>query len=369
MNISQDHPVTRHPVTLGIVGGGQLGRMLAMAAARLGVKVVILDPAPDAPAAQVANEQLVAAYDDLSALASLAQRCDVVTYEFENVPAEGLEALAADGKLRPGPEALSISQDRLDEKRFIMSTGLAVAPFRPAASQAQLVTGIEELSGKGVSGVVIKTRRLGYDGKGQRRLTEGEPVPSDTFTELGSVPLIIEGFVDFECEISVIGARGIDGEVRLYDPARNSHVDGILARSEVPCGLDPETIQRAGEATARMLDALNYVGVLGVEFFVGRDGSLIVNEFAPRVHNSGHWTEAACVCSQFEQHVRAVLGMALGAGTRHSDAVMENLLGATDERVRSMLIEGDWMVHVYGKAEARPGRKMGHATRLSRTEG
>ncbi|MDH3293150.1 MAG: 5-(carboxyamino)imidazole ribonucleotide synthase [Acidimicrobiia bacterium] len=348
--------------TLGVVGGGQLGRMLAMAAARLDVRVTVLDPTPDAPAAQVANEQLIADYDDVEALAELARRCDRVTFEFENVPAAGLDALNAEGKLQPNPRALSIAQDRLDEKAFIASVGLSPAPYRPADDQAGLESAVAELSGA----AILKTRRLGYDGKGQLWIGAGQPVPADAFERLGGVPLVVEAVVDFTAEISVIGARGSDGSMRFYEPARNSHRGGILARSVVPCGFDDAVVAAAWAATEAMLIGLDYVGVIGVEFFVGRDGRLTVNEFAPRVHNSGHWTEAACLCSQFEQHVRAVLDLPLGDPFRHSDAEMENLLGDPGDRVAEMLAEGDWMVHLYGKAEARPGRKMGHATRLGR---
>lgn len=351
--------------TLGIVGGGQLGRMLAMAAARHDVRVIVLDPTPDAPAAQVANEQLVAAYDDVDALAELARRCHRVTYEFENVPAAGLEALNADGKLHPNPRALSISQDRLDEKQFIASVGLSPAPFRRADDQDGIESAAPELSAAGSDGVIVKTRRLGYDGKGQLRIPSGEPVPADAFDRLGGVPLVVEAVIDFQAEISVIGARGSDGSMRFFDPARNTHSDGILSRSVVPSGVDAAAVEAARAATEAMLVGLDYVGVIGVEYFVDRDGSVIVNEFAPRVHNSGHWTEAACLCSQFEQHVRAVLDLPLGDPRRHSDADMENLLGDPTERVAEMLADGDWMVHLYGKGEARPGRKMGHATRIT----
>jgi len=220
----------------------------------------------------------------------------------------------------------------------------------------------------GVAEVIVKTRRLGYDGKGQRRLAVDQLTPdsgSTLFDALGRVPLVVEAVINFECEISVIGARGLDGRIQLYDPARNSHEDGILSRSVVPAGVPPDVEDAAWAATTTILNGLSYVGVIGVEFFVNHDGSLTVNEFAPRVHNSGHWTEAACLCSQFEQHVRAVTGMALGDPARHSNAVMENLLGDPAQRVAEMTAEGDWMIHLYGKAEARPGRKMGHATRLT----
>ncbi len=344
--------------TIGIVGGGQLGRMLAMAAARLGFEVAILDPDPFAPAAQVSNRHLVAAFDDQSALADLASIADVITYEFENVSVEHLRQLGDTLPLRPTPEALLVSQDRLVEKHFIRDLGVETASFIDVDSQPTLVAAVAKLGGS----AIVKTRRFGYDGKGQLRISG--PVPPTAFAELGSVPAIAEGFVDFDCEISVIGARSADGECAFYDPARNTHVDGILAESIVPALVSDATVAAALDRTRRLLEGLNYVGVIGVEFFVVGDGNVIVNEFAPRVHNSGHWTEAACACSQFEQHIRAVAGLPLGATTRHSDAEMRNLIGDPTQSVAEMLADGDWMVHLYGKAEARPGRKMGHATRL-----
>lgn len=351
-------------VTVGIVGGGQLGRMMALAAARLGIDVVILDPDPACPASVVATDTIAAAYDDVEALARLSQRCDWVSYEFENVPADGLAALDADGKLRPSPRALSTSQDRLTEKEFIASVGLHPAPYRRADSQADIETAVAELVADGSAGAIIKTRRLGYDGKGQLRVQPTEPVPATAWDDLGGVPLVVEAVVPFAGEISVIGARSPEGEMRFYDPAANTHVDGILARSVVPSGVDGHVVESARAATEAMLHGLEYIGVMGVEFFVGHEGELTVNEFAPRVHNSGHWTEAACLCSQFEQHLRAITGLPLGDPARHSDAEMENLIGDPDDRATEMVAEGDWMVHLYGKREARPGRKMGHATRL-----
>ncbi len=365
--------------TLGIVGGGQLGRMLAMAAARLDIGVVILDPKPNAPASQVANHQIVAGYDNIDALRQLAAGSDVVTYEFENVPAAGLEALEAGGKLRPGRQALAVSQDRLTEKEFFSSVGLTPAPYRQADSHDEIVAAATELTADRSAGddqVIVKTRRLGYDGKGQARASASDLVAGravdqggaeehDLHQALGGVPLVVEQMIPFAYEISVIGARAADGSVALYDPARNTHQDGVLGSSVVPSGADRAVAQAAKRATRILLDGLGYVGVIGVEFFVLDDGSLLVNEFAPRVHNSGHWTEAACLCSQFEQHVRAVTGRPLGDPGRHSNAEMRNLLGDPSALTAELTSQGDWMLHLYGKAEARPGRKMGHATRLT----
>lgn len=349
--------------TIGIIGGGQLGRMLAMAAARLGYRTLILEPQPDCPAAQVANGQIVAAYDDADALEELAASCDVVTYEFENVPVMAARSLLPLIAVHPAPAALEAAQDRLAEKTFLNGAGIATAPFRAVDSDDDLAAGLAAFGGQGV----LKTRRLGYDGKGQRVFRGASPADAaGVFEAMGAVPLILEGFVAFEREISVIAARGMDGTIRAYTPAENVHRDGILHTSTVPAAISAETATEATAAVSTILEALDYVGVIGVEFFVMADGSLVANEMAPRVHNSGHWTEAACAISQFEQHVRAVAGLPLGLGDRHSDCVMENLIGDDIARVQAIAGEADTVIHLYGKAQARPGRKMGHVTRLKR---
>lgn len=357
--------------TIGIVGGGQLGRMLAMAAARLGFRVVILEPDVAAPAAQVANEHIVAAYDDEGALDRLAAQCDVVTYEFENVPGPAAERLAAAVELAPGVRPLAVSQDRLLEKDFVNSIGLETAAYRPVDSQDELESAALELFAAGAAGAIAKTRRFGYDGKGQLRLTapaagddQVAVIPSDGFAQLGSVPSIVEGFIDFDCEISVICARGRDGSIACYPPARNEHRDGILASSVVPSGVSDALEAEAQDVAARLAEALEYVGVLGVELFVLPDASIVVNEFAPRVHNSGHWTELVCDVDQFEQHIRAISGLPLGATTARP-CEMRNLIGDDVDDVPALLADGSWRVHLYGKSETRPGRKMGHATRSS----
>ena len=348
--------------TIGIIGGGQLGRMLAMAAARLNFRTVVLEPQTDCPAAHVANEQIVAAYDDTTALAELAKRCDVVTYEFENVPVAAAEELAAQVTVYPPPKALEMAQDRLTEKSFINGCGIPTARFHAVGSQADLEKALADFGGQGV----LKTRRLGYDGKGQRVYRSIADSPEGGYAALGSVPLILESFVSFEREISIIGARGIDGTVACYDPAENVHRNGILHTSTLPAGISEQTAAAARAAAEKILTALGYVGVIGIEFFVLADGSLIANEMAPRVHNSGHWTEAACVISQFEQHIRAVAGLPLGNPDRHSDCVMTNLIGDDILALPEWLRLDDTLVHLYGKTEARPGRKMGHVTQLLR---
>lgn len=347
---------------IGIIGGGQLGRMLAMAAARLNFRTIILEPQADCPAAQVADEQIVADYDDTAALAELARRCDVVTYEFENVPVSAAEELARHVAVYPPPKALEMAQDRLTEKRFITGCGIPTARFHAVDSQADLEKALADFGGQGV----LKTRRLGYDGNGQRVYRSAADSADGGYAALGGVPLILESFISFEREISIIAARGIDGTVACYDPAENVHRDGILHTSTLPAHISEETVSAARKAAEKILVALGYVGVIGIEFFVLADGSLIANEMAPRVHNSGHWTEAACVISQFEQHIRAVAGLPLGNADRHSDCVMTNLIGDDILSLPDWLRRHDVLVHLYGKTEARPGRKMGHVTQLLR---
>ena len=348
---------------IGIVGGGQLGRMLAMAAARLGYRTAVLEPQADCPAAQVANRQVVAAYDDPAALSELAASCAVVTYEFENVPVAAAAALAARVPVLPPPRALEVAQDRLVEKTFLNGAGIATARFRAVDDDTQLADALAAFGGSGV----LKTRRLGYDGKGQRVFRNVEAGGfSGTCEAMGNVPLILEELIPFEREISVIAARAADGTAAAYDPAENVHRNGILHTSTLPATISPQTAAAAHEAARKILQALDYIGVVGVEFFVLADGSLLANEMAPRVHNSGHWTEAACLVSQFEQHIRAVAGLPLGFTARHADCVMENLIGDDVARAPALLADPDVMLHLYGKTEARPGRKMGHFTRIAR---
>jgi 5-(carboxyamino)imidazole ribonucleotide synthase len=348
--------------TIGILGGGQLGRMLAMAAARLDLKTVILDPSSDCPAAQVATRHICAAFDDKTALADLLAACETVTYEFENIPLETARFFEAGRKLFPGARALECSQDRLVEKNFLNSLGVATAPFIAVSSAAELQLAMAELA----SGGILKTRRFGYDGKGQARLQKGAS-RSDldiAFASLNTTDCILEGFVDFGREISVIAGRGRNGEIACFDPAENVHREGILRTSTLPARINEATTREALEIATTIVSALEYVGVMGIEFFVHSDGSLLVNEIAPRVHNSGHWSEAACVISQFEQHVRAVAGWPLGNTKRHSDCVMENLVGNDMDLVPGLLAQNHVLLHLYGKSETRPGRKMGHFTRL-----
>ena len=344
--------------TVGILGGGQLGRMLAMAAARLGARAHVLDPADDPPAAAVSAAFTRAEWSNAAALAAFARGCDVVTYEFENVPAEALDAIEPHAPVRPGRRALAVAQDRLEEKRFLAGLGLAVAPHAAVEDAASLDAGLAALG----LPAILKTRRLGYDGHGQARIDAPEDAGSALEATAGA-PAILERVVAFSAEVSVIAARGEGGAVAAYDPGENVHEGGILRRTSVPARLSAAQRQDAVLTAGRILNALDYVGVIGVEMFATREG-LVVNEIAPRVHNSGHWTEAACVVDQFEQHVRAVLGWPLGDGRRHSDAVMENLLGGGWD-AEALAADPTARLHLYGKAEARPGRKMGHVTRIT----
>lgn len=355
--------------TIGVLGGGQLGRMLTMAAARLGLKTHVYCPDENAPAFEVAGAATVASYTDEAALAAFARAVDIVTYEFENVPAETVAFLTSLGAIvRPGAAALEKAQDRLYEKQFVNALGVATAAFHPVDDLASLEEGLKKIGRP----AILKTRRLGYDGKGQTMLTDRdldlpeayEKAIAFAWEEVGAAPSILESYVPFEREISIIGARGADGAVRLYDPTENTHEGGILRTSRVPAPISGETAGKARKVAADMLDALDYVGVIGVEFFVLGDGNVIVNEFAPRVHNSGHWTLDACAVSQFEQHIRAVAGWPLGDPARHSDAVMDNLIGAEIDAWRAIAEEPDACLHLYGKRESRPGRKMGHVTQL-----
>ncbi|MFD1883072.1 5-(carboxyamino)imidazole ribonucleotide synthase [Paracoccus pacificus] len=334
--------------TIGILGGGQLGRMLAVAASRLGLRSHIYEPGA-APAGDVAHSLTTAGYDDARALEAFARSVDLVTYEFENVPAESLDLIEAIVPIRPGRRALAVSQDRVAEKSFLNEIGLTTAPW-------VAVDGLGDIALTGPA--ILKTRRLGYDGKGQVRLKPGDDVRA-AWKAVAGAPSVLEGFVDFSAEISVIVARGADGQVAAFDPGANVHRDGILRTTTVPCGLPGRITQDAILAAGRIVNGLDYVGVMGVEFFVTAQG-LVVNEIAPRVHNSGHWTQAGCAVDQFEQHIRAITGLPLGDGGRHADVVMENLIGDDIDRVPEWLRRPRTQVHLYGKGAARPGRKMGH---------
>ncbi len=337
--------------TIGILGGGQLGRMLSVAASRLGFVTHIFDPGAMPPAGQVAQAVTTAPYDDRDALMAFGRAVDVITYEFENIPTDALDILESCAPIRPGRKALAVSQDRLAEKDFLQGLGLQTAPFANVESEADLAAAFDTA---GVPGI-LKTRRFGYDGKGQLRLSEADAA---AYAQMDGAPCVLEGFVDFDREVSVIAARGIDGQVACFDPGENVHDGGILRTTTVPATLSAAQRTDAVLLAGRILNALDYVGVMGVELFVTKSG-LIVNEIAPRVHNSGHWTQNGCDICQFEQHIRAVAGWPLGDGTRHSDIRMENLIGDDMDRVPSLADQGA-ALHLYGKADTKPGRKMGH---------
>ncbi len=346
--------------TIGILGGGQLGRMLSVAASRLGFKTHIFEPGANPPAGDVAHQVTTAPYEDETALAAFAASVDVITYEFENIPTTALDVLEQHRPIRPGREALRVSQDRLTEKAFLQDLGLQTAPFADIASQEDLDAALTRIGAP----AILKTRRFGYDGKGQARIkTLDEAAPA--LASLAGAAAILEGFVDFSHEVSVIAARSPSGEVACFDPGENVHRDGILHTTTVPARLGQSQRMDAVLIAAKILNALDYVGVMGVELFVTAEG-LVVNEIAPRVHNSGHWTQNGCAVDQFEQHIRAVVGWPLGDGQRHSDVVMENLIGADVERIPELARERDCALHLYGKAEAKPGRKMGHVNRIIR---
>ncbi|HXC54745.1 MAG TPA: 5-(carboxyamino)imidazole ribonucleotide synthase [Rhizomicrobium sp.] len=344
--------------TIGILGGGQLGRMLALAAARLGLRTHVFCDDAQSPAFQVSAAHTVGKFDDLAAIATFAQGCDAVTLEFENVPAATVAHIAQLRPMNPSAEALRLTQDRVVEKDFLRDAGLRTARYFSVTSEDYFETALLMCG----SPAIFKTRRMGYDGKGQTRV-DGEDDLARAFAGLGSAPGILEGFVDFAFEASVVAARGADGSFAAYDPPQNAHEHHILRRSTVPGRLTTAQAEDAKAIARKIADALDYVGVLAVELFVLKDGALLVNEIAPRVHNSGHWTMEACAVSQFEQHIRAVAGWPLGDPGRHADAVMENIIGEEAEAWEAYARRGG-ALHLYGKGEARAGRKMGHFTQL-----
>jgi len=346
--------------TIGILGGGQLGRMTALAAANLGYRCHVFEPDAQSPAALVSAGWTQAAYDDRDALRDFAAKIDVATYEFENVPVACVEFLGTLVPVRPGAELLRVAQHRGREKAFFERIGVPVAPWALAASEAELAAAAAQV---GVPSIA-KTTTEGYDGKGQARLEAGADLAA-VWTSLGGRELIVEGLVDFVAEASVIAARGLDGTTRCFPIGRNVHRAGILHTTTVPTGFD-ETLLRQAEAIGhRVAEAVGLVGVLCVELFVRRDGRVLANEMAPRPHNSGHWTQDACATSQFEQFVRAICGLPLGpVELRARQVVMTNLIGDEAGQWRAIVAEAGAKLHLYGKLQARPGRKMGHVNRL-----
>ncbi len=349
--------------TIGILGGGQLGRMLSVAASRLGYRTHIFEPGANPPAGHVADALTTAAYDDTAALTAFAEQVDVITYEFENIPTTALDILETHRQIHPNREALRISQDRLTEKTFLQGLGLSTAPFANVENAQDMDAAVNAVG----TPAILKTRRFGYDGKGQARLNTTDDAAA-ALADMAGAPALLEGFVSFSHEVSVIAARNLQGEVACFDPGENVHSDGILRTTTVPARLTASQRMDAVLLAARILNELDYVGVMGVELFVTTSG-LIVNEIAPRVHNSGHWTQNGCAVDQFEQHIRAVTGLPLGDGQRHSDVVMENLIGEDMDRVPDLLRAPETALHLYGKTETKSGRKMGHVNVIkARTE-
>ncbi|MBR0655006.1 5-(carboxyamino)imidazole ribonucleotide synthase [Plastoroseomonas arctica] len=344
--------------TIGILGGGQLGRMSALAAARLGYRTHVFAPEADQPAMQVATRHSVADYTDEAALVEFARAVDAVTFEFENVPARTLDILGPLAPCHPSAEVLAICQDRVAEKRFMAAAGIPTAPWRSVDSAAELAEAVAEIG----LPAVLKTTRLGYDGRGQAVLRDQADI-APAWTRLAPRPLILEGFIPFAMELSVIVARDADGATAVFDIAENRHHHHILDITFAPARI-PESVALEAQAHARRLaEALGLVGVAALELFLLADATLLGNEIAPRPHNSGHWTIEACCASQFEQHIRAVAGLPLADPSRHHDAVMRNLVGPEGMALWSGLLTAPRIVpHLYGKAEPRPGRKMGHAT-------
>lgn len=347
--------------TIGILGGGQLGRMIALAAANLGYRCHIFCPELDGPASHVAAQTTNAEFEDEAALTAFAQSVNVVTYEFENVPAATAALLARYVPVLPNAKALEVAQDRIIEKSFVRDLGGGVPAFRAVSSLEELQAAVAEIG----TPAILKTRRFGYDGKGQARLKSPEDA-AGAWDAIGRNPAILEAMVPFDGEVSVIVARGQDGRMVHYGPVHNVHKDGILDVSSVPAPFSEKLAANAVAAAEKIASALDYVGVLAVELFVVGD-EVLFNEMAPRVHNSGHWTTEGAVTSQFENHVRAVCGLPLGATDPLGRVEMRNLIGADADQWLELLADPELHVHLYGKGEARPGRKMGHTTRVSRS--
>lgn len=343
--------------TIGILGGGQLGRMLAIAAANLGMKTHIYCPDSNSPAFEVAGNKTIAEYTDTTALKTFAKSVDIMTYEFENVPAETAKHIVRFVPLAPNEKALSISQDRLLEKQFLQSLNIEISKFEPVKSPSSLQSALSSIG----TPAVLKTTRLGYDGKGQRIIKSAKDA-EQAYAELAGVELVLEAFVPFEMEISIIIARNEDGKTATFDPAQNVHKNHILHTSTVPANISSHTETNAKTIATSIAKALNYTGILAIEFFVvgrGNEQILLVNEIAPRVHNSGHWTQDVCPSDQFDQHIRAICNWPLGDTSRLADVMMTNLIGDEIFSFQATLSPNQFP-HLYGKTESRPGRKMGH---------
>ena len=345
--------------TIGIIGGGQLGRMTAVAAAELGYKTHIFTPEENSPASHVSEQTIVAPYEDEAALKKFAADVDVITFEFENVPAASVKLLAGLKPVRPGWQCLEIAQDRIKEKTFAADLGIATAPWVEVRSSMDLGKALDKIG----TPAILKTTRMGYDGKGQVRINKNDNADA-AWAALGSDVGILEGFVDFAMEVSVITARGIDGVMESFDVVQNHHENGILDITIAPAAISDVLRARVIDTAEKMASKMDMVGLLAVEMFITNDDDILVNEMAPRPHNSGHWTQDGCKTSQFEQFIRAVAGLKLGTPERHSDAVMKNLIGADADDWETIIEDSENKLHLYGKRESRPGRKMGHVNKL-----
>jgi 5-(carboxyamino)imidazole ribonucleotide synthase len=346
--------------TLGILGGGQLGRMSAMAAARLGIKTHIFCPETDSPASHVSAKTFQADYDDKTALKEFAKSVDVISYEFENIPVETVRFLKKLKPVYPDDYLLEIAQHRWHEKQFLNNIGIPTAKWAKACDASQVHATLKEW---GVSDCILKTARFGYDGKGQVKITKNSDIDAE-FKKLKSDEIIIEQIVPFKCEISAIVARDIHGKTECYDIVLNEHKNHILSKTTAPAPLDPRLLSKAKSMAKKVANEVGLVGLLALELFITKDNKILANEIAPRTHNSGHWTIDACAVSQFENHVRTVCGLPVGKTARHSDAVMLNLIGDDVTLVDTHIGKPNTCIHLYGKPEIRSGRKMGHITLL-----
>ncbi len=346
--------------TLGILGGGQLGRMSAMAAARLGIRCIIFTPEQNAPAAQVAAETIIAQYDDEAALKQFADKTDYISYEFENIPVKTIEYLSNLKPVYPKKNLLEISQDRVQEKSYLNSINIPTARWLAPQSPEDIVKTLQEWNTKSC---ILKTTRLGYDGKGQARIQSDTDI-NKTWESFNGAPIIMEEIIDFDCEISLIIARDIQGKTAIYGPMLNEHKNHILAKTHVPSQLPPSVEEKSIHLIKNLAEALDLTGILTLELFVTKDGQLLANEIAPRTHNSGHWSIDACAVSQFENHIRTTCALPVGAPSRHSDAEMLNLIGNDAAQTEHYLKQENTCLHLYGKQKIRAGRKMGHVTIL-----
>lgn len=350
--------------TIGILGGGQLGRMTAIAAAEIGIKCVIYCPEPNCPASHVASKSFIKSYEDKKSLKEFAALVDVITYEFENIPIETIKFLQKLKPVLPDDRLLEIAQHRAKEKQFLNDIGIETAKWASIKNKQDVFNFLDKL---GAKECILKTARFGYDGKGQTRVSKNTDL-DDIFTHSKGLDLIAEELIDFACEVSVIIARDKIGQTACYTPCLNEHIDHILHKTTVPALLPKQLIEDIKKKAVLLTDAVDLIGVLAIEFFISKDGRLLANEIAPRPHNSGHWTIDACVTSQFEQHARTICHLPIGYPTRHSDAEMINIVGYDVEKIAKYIEMKNAHTHLYGKEEIREGRKMGHVTILKGRE-